>query len=163
MNGDPIDRSAFQAIGESVDFGPLTSIRRPENIRLGDHVSFIHGAFVNPGATWIEIGSHTHFAPYCILYGPLTIGSRVAVAAHVVFASIGHGHDRIDQPMVDQPVTRQEIVIEDDVWIGANAVILGGVRVGAHSIVGAGAVVTRDVEPYSVVGGVPARLIRRRE
>lgn len=65
--------------------------------------------------------------------------------------------------MVDQPVTRQEIVVEDDVWVGANAVIIGGVRIGSHSIVGAGAVVTRDVEPYSVVGGVPARLIRRRE
>ena len=111
----------------------------------------------------ISLYSISPAAPYCVLYGPLTIGSRVAVAAHVVFASIGHGHDRADQPMVDQPVTRREIVVEDDVWIGANAVIIGGVRIGSHSIVGAGAVVTRDVEPYSVVGGVPARLIRRRE
>ena len=62
--------------------------------------------------------------------------------------------------MVKQRVQKREIVVEDDVWFGANAVVIGGVRIGAHSIVGAGAVVTCDVEPYSVVGGTPARLIQ---
>ena len=98
-----------------------------------------------------------------MLYGPLTIGNHVAVAAHVVFASVGHGYDRIDIPMEEQKVQKKEIVVEDDVWFGANAVVIGGVRIGAHSIVGAGAVVTHDVEPYSVVGGTPARLIRKRD
>lgn len=158
-----IDRSAFKAIGESVHFDPLVDIRHPELVRVGDDVAFHNGVFVNPCGAWVDIGSHTHFAPYSVLYGPLTIGNYVAVAAHVVFASVGHGYDRIDIPMVKQRVQKREIVVEDDVWFGANAVVIGGVRIGAHSIVGAGAVVTRDVEPYSVVGGTPARVIRKRD
>jgi len=158
-----IDISAFKSIGEKTTFERLVEIRRPDLISLGHHVEFYQGVFVNPCGTWITIGNNTHFAPYGVLYGPLTIGNNVAVAAHVVFASVGHGYDRIDTPMVEQKVNKKEIIVEDDVWIGANAVIIGGVRIGAHSIVGAGAVVTHDVEPYSVVGGTPARLIRKRD
>ena len=158
-----IDRTAFKAIGEDVTFDPLVDVRRPELVSIGENVQFHNGVFLNPCGEWITIGSHTHFAPYGVLYGPLTIGDHVAVAAHVVFASVGHGYDRIDIPMVKQPVQKKEIVVEDDVWFGANAVVIGGVRIGAHSIIGAGAVVTHDVEPYSVMGGTPARLIRKRD
>lgn len=158
-----IDRSAFKAIGENVLFDPLVDVRGPGLISIGDNVEFYNGVFVNSCGEWITIGNNTHFAPYSVLYGPLTIGNHVAVAAHVVFASIGHGYDRIDIPMVEQPVQKKEIVVEDDVWFGANAVVIGGVTIGAHSIIGAGAVVTHDVEPYSVMGGTPARLIRKRD
>ena len=158
-----IDVSKFKKTGDNIVFEPLVDIRRPDLITLGNHVEFYRGVFANPCGSWITIGDHCHFAPYGVLYGPLTIGNHVAVAAHVVFASVGHGYDRIDMPMVEQPTQKAEIVVEDDVWIGANAVIIGGVRIGAHSIVGAGAVVTHDVEPYSVVGGTPAKLIRKRD
>ena len=69
-----IDRSAFKAIGESVHFDPLVDIRHPELVRIGDDVAFHNGVFVNPCGAWVDIGSHTHFAPYSVLYGPLTIG-----------------------------------------------------------------------------------------
>ncbi|MBT4138037.1 MAG: acyltransferase [Candidatus Latescibacteria bacterium] len=149
--------------GEKVEFWSDVDILHPELVSIGNDVAFHNGVFLSPCGQWITIGDHCHFAPYCVLYGPLTIGNHVAVAAHVVFASVGHGYDRIDIPMVQQKTEKAEIIIEDDVWIGANAVIIGGVCIGAHSIVGAGAVVTHDVEPYSVVGGTTAKLIRKRD
>ena len=158
----PIDPSEFKSIGEDVTFDELVSIRSPELITIGDDVQFQRGVIANPAGTYIDIGSHTHFAHYSVLYGPLTIGTHCAVAAHVVFASIGHGYARTDIPMIEQPVMKKKIVLEDDVWIGANAVIIQGVTVGTGSIVGAGAVVTKDVPPYTVVGGTPASVIRSR-
>jgi acetyltransferase-like isoleucine patch superfamily enzyme len=156
------DRTGLKAIGKNVRFEDDVRLLSPERVSIGDDVLLMYGVYVSPCGAHITIGSNTHFAPYGVLYGPLTIGSNVAVAAHVVFASVGHGYDRVDVPMVDQPTTSRQIVIEDDVWIGANAVIIGGVTVGTGTIVGAGAVVTKDVPPFSVVGGTPARVIRDR-
>ena len=156
------DRTGLKAIGKNVRFEDDVRLLSPERVSIGDDVLLMYGVYVSPCGAHITIGSNTHFAPYGVLYGPLTIGSNVAVAAHVVFASVGHGYDRVDVPMVDQPTTSRQIVIEDDVWIGANAVIIGGVTVGTGAIVGAGAVVTKDVPPFSVVGGTPARVIRDR-
>jgi acetyltransferase-like isoleucine patch superfamily enzyme len=73
-----------------------------------------------------------------------------------------HGFGDIERPMSEQQYTSAPIIIEDDVWVGFQAIILPGVTIGRSSIVGAGAVVTRDVEPHSIVGGVPARLLRKR-
>jgi len=157
------DESKIKKRGENVSFWSDVDILHPELVSIGNDVAFHNGVFLSPCGERITIGDHCHFAPYSVLYGPLTIGNNVAVAAHVVFASIGHGYDRIDIPMVQQKAVKKEIVVEDDVWFGANAVIIGGVRIGAHSIVGAGAVVTHDVEPYSIVGGTPAKLIRKRD
>lgn len=157
-----IDVSLFKSVGEKVTFDDICEINSPELISIGSKVHFYRGSYLSPCGTHIVIGSNTHFAPYCCLYGPLTIGDNCAVAAHTVFASVGHGYARTDIPMVEQKVLKKEIVLEDDVWVGANAVITQGVTIGTGSIVGAGAVVTRDVPPFSVVGGVPARIIRDR-
>lgn len=158
-----VDRSQFQAIGENVTFDDICEIQRPDLITIGSDVKFYRGCYLSPVGEYIEIGSNTHFAPYCCLYGPLKVGNNCASAAHVVFAGVGHGYARTDIPMVEQTVLKKEIVLEDDVWIGANAVITQGVRIGEGTIIGAGAVVTRDVPPYSVVGGIPARVIRDRK
>ncbi|MBS12953.1 MAG: acetyltransferase [Gemmatimonadetes bacterium] len=158
----PTDLSLFKSIGSNVVFDELCEVQAPERISIGSDVHFYRGSYLSPCGEYIEIGSNTHFAPYCCLYGPLKVGNNCAVAAHSVFASVGHGYARTDIPMVDQKVLKKEIVLEGDVWVGANAVITQGVTVGHSSIVGAGAVVTRDVPPYSVVGGVPAKVIRDR-
>ena len=158
-----IDLTQFKSVGEVVTFDDICEVNSPELISIGSKVHFYRGAYLSPCGTHITIGSNTHFAPYGVMYGPLTIGDNCAVAAHVVFASVGHGYERTDMPMVEQPVLKKEIVLEDDVWVGANAVIIQGVRIGTGSIVGAGAVVTKDVPPYSVVGGTPARVIRSRK
>ena len=152
----------LKQVGRNVNFSVGATAVCPENISIGDNVNFKIGVHIEAGQP-VTIGSNTHFAPYCVLYGPLQIGDKCAIAAHTVFASIGHSYDQPDIPFVDLPARSALIVLEDNVWIGANATIIAGVRIGTGSIVGAGAVVTHNVDPYSVVGGVPARFIRNRK
>jgi acetyltransferase-like isoleucine patch superfamily enzyme len=156
------DTSLFKSAGARAIIRELVNVENPGNLEIGDDVEFKYGVHVEAGNS-IRIGSNTHFAPFCVLYGPLEIGENCAFAAHCTFAAVGHGYARTDIPMVQQKTTAKTIIIEDDVWFGANAVVVGGVRIGRGSIIGAGAVVTKDVEPYSVMGGTPARLIRMRK
>jgi len=92
----------------------------------------------------------------------ITLGNNVLVAAGVRMITRKHGFADPGVPMSEQGYTHAPITIEDDVWIGFQALILPGVTIGRGSIIGANAVVTKDVAPYSIMGGVPARLIRRR-
>lgn len=152
----------LKRIGRNVNFSVGATIVSPENISIGDNVHFNVGVHIEARHP-VTIGNGTHFAPHCVLYGPLQIGDKCAVAAHTVFASTGHTKDQPSMPFVELPAQSALIVVEDNVWIGANATIIAGVRIGTGSIVGAGAVVTRDVDAYTVVGGVPARVIKRRK
>jgi galactoside O-acetyltransferase len=152
----------LKSIGDKVKFATGVTIIDPEHLSIGDNTFFNVGVHIQAGPG-VTVGSETHFAPFCVLYGPLEVGNKCAVAAHTVFASVGHTHDDPEVAFVDAPAQSKKIVVEDNVWIGANAVIIGGVRIGTGSIVAAGAVVTHDVQPYSVVGGVPARLLRKRK
>ena len=113
---------------------------------------------------WIRLGRNCTVHEFSVLYGQggLEIGDNVRIAAHVVMIPENHAFDDVSRPIYEQGLTRRGIVIEDDVWVGAGVRILDGVRVGKGSVLAAGAVVTRDVAPLSVMGGVPARLIRRR-
>ncbi len=91
------------------------------------------------------------------------IGNHVMIAPHVAILSTSHRFECINIPMALQGATESAPpVIEDDVWIGRNAVIMPGIRIGKGSIVGAGAVVTKNVEPYTIVGGTPAKKIKKR-
>lgn len=96
-------------------------------------------------------------------HGEICIGDNCIIAQYVSIIAANHGRVR-SVPMRDQPpdLDRHHVVIGDDVWVGAGAVILPGVTVGSGSIVGAGAVVTRDVAPGQIVGGVPAKVVGER-
>jgi galactoside O-acetyltransferase len=94
--------------------------------------------------------------------GRIVIGNDVLIAQNVVLRASDHEHRSVAVPINRQGHTGGEIVVEDGVWICANAVITRNVRIGAHSIVGAGSVVVDDVEPYTIVGGVPAKVIGKR-
>lgn len=112
----------------------------------------------------LKIGDRSGVGIRCEINGDVTIGCDVMMGPEVVIYTTGHRFDRTDIPMREQGDTEpRPVVIEDDVWIGRRAMILPGVRVGKGSVIAAGAVVTRDVEPYTVVGGVPARVLRRRD
>lgn len=113
---------------------------------------------------YVKIGKNCSIHSFCVIYGDggVTIGNDVRMATHTVIVPNNHRFDDVAKKIVDQGVEYKEIKIGDDVWIGAHVTILAGVTIGAHSVIAAGAVVTKDVPEYSVVGGVPARIIKSR-
>jgi len=112
----------------------------------------------------ITIGNNCTVNPFSILYGHggLTIGNGVRIAAHCVFIPANHNFSNVELPIYQQGYNQRGIVIEDDVWIGANCTILDGVIIGKGCVIGAGTVVTKSIDPYSVAVGVPARVIKKR-
>jgi acetyltransferase-like isoleucine patch superfamily enzyme len=95
--------------------------------------------------------------------GSITIGNGVHIAPHVIIFAANHIFADTDIPIYKQGTEKAPIVIEDDVWVASNVVITAGVRIGRGSVIGAGAVVTKDIPPWSVAVGVPARVIRTRK
>ncbi|MDW8317178.1 MAG: DapH/DapD/GlmU-related protein [Anaerolineae bacterium] len=140
----------------------------PGGISIGEGSFVMHGAvlhvynFRNLPHAFIKIGRDSLIGEYNVLRGQggITIGDRVYTAPLVQILAVNHVFDDPTRPMVDQGITAEGIVVEDDVWIGAGAVITDGVRIGRGAVVAAGAVVTGDVPARTVVGGVPARVIK---
>ena len=135
--------------------------------RHGEQVYISSGCIFNPPEN-IEIGSHVYFGANCVIqsvHGDIRIGDHVMFGPGVHIHGGNHKIDDVDGYM-DEATKRYgddpPVVISDDVWIGANAIILPGVTVGVGAVVGAGSVVTHDVEPYSVVAGNPAKILRFR-
>jgi len=118
-------------------------------------------AVINNGMGGVSIGNNTLIGLFNVVIGPISIGNDVIIAQNVVLSGLNHGYENIELPIKDQPCNVSEIVIEDECWIGANAVITAGVRVGKHSIVAAGSIVTKDVPPYTIVGGNPAKVLKK--
>jgi acetyltransferase-like isoleucine patch superfamily enzyme len=118
-------------------------------------------AVINNGLGGVFIGDHCFIGISSILIGPLRLGNDVIIAQHVVLSGLNHGYHDVHTPITDQPCTVADIVVEDDVWIGANAVITAGVHIGKHAVIAGGSVVTKDIPAYAVVGGNPARVIKQ--
>lgn len=144
-------KRAMRHCGKSVYMRPSKSdFKGLENLSVGDHTSIPKGSVF-----------------YCT-DAPLTIGKKVIFGPHPTIITGDHRIDIKGRYIID--VTREEklpgndmpVVIEDDVWVGANVTILKGVTVGRGSVIAAGAVVTRSVPPYSIAGGVPAKVIGKR-
>ena len=133
-------------------------------LTIGEETSINHGAIVAATGGHIRIGARGYVGHYAVLYGGggLTIGDDVLIGPGVLVAAANHRFERVDVPINQQAESRLGIVVESDVWIGGHAIIVDGVRVGTGAVIAAGSVVTRDVPPYTVVGGVPAQVIRRR-
>lgn len=109
------------------------------------------------------VGSRSQLGQNARLGGTITIGEDVLMGPDVVMMSTSHEYSSIDIPINKQGAAiEKSIIIDDDVWIGTRVIILPGVHIGKKSIVAAGSVVTKSFEPYSIIGGVPAKLIKKR-
>lgn len=116
---------------------------------------------VNNAMGDVIIGDYSRIGIHNTIIGPVTIGSHVHLAQGITVTALNHRFQDCDQRIDQQGVETWAVHISDDVWIGSNAVILPGVHIGTHSVVAAGAVVTKDVAPYTLVAGVPAREIKK--
>ncbi|MCO6449741.1 MAG: acyltransferase [Caldilineales bacterium] len=143
----------------------------PKGIMIGNNSFVMHGSILHvynfrdlPHA-FIHIGDDSLIGEYNVLRGQggITIGHRVYTAPMVQILAVNHVYDDPERPIIEQGITAEGIVIEDDVWIGAGAIITDGVHIGKGAVIAAGAVVTSDVEPHTVVGGVPAIILKRIE
>ena len=110
----------------------------------------------------VEFGAHTTVNAYAMISGKVRCGDGVRIASHASIVGFNHGFDDPSVPIHTQKHESLGITIEDDVWIGANAVLLDGVTIGKGAVVAAGAVVSKDVPPLAIVGGVPAKVVRYR-
>lgn len=142
-----------------------------EGIVIGDNVTIGRFAMIRPSGYYkgsigrgMRVGNHSNIGPYCYIgcSGLITIGDNVLMGPRVSMSAENHNYSDLTAPIRKQGVTRKEISIADDCWLGSNSVITAGVKIGKGSIVAAGAVVTRGVPEYSIVAGIPARIVRAR-
>lgn len=131
--------------------------------RMGKNVNIEHGAFFGSGED-IEIGDFSGLGLRCSVSGPLSLGDNVMMGPDVLIFTQNHNFENTDVPMIRQGNTeKRKVAVGNDVWIAARAIILPGVTIGEGAIVAAGAVVTKDVPPYAIVGGNPAKVIKYRK
>ena len=140
----------------------------PQGIEIGDNTIIMYGAILHvynfrdlPNSR-IIIGRDSLVGENSVIRGQggVEIGDRVYTSPFTQIIAVNHVYDDPELPFIDQGITAEGIVIEDDVWLGSGAIITDGVRIGKGAVVAAGAVVTEDVPAHTVVGGIPARPIR---
>ena len=115
---------------------------------------------INNAVGDVLIGNHTRIGIHNTIIGPVTIGNHVNLAQGITVTALNHNFIDTTLRIDEQGISTNPVVIGDDVWIGANAVILPGVTIGRHVVVAAGAVVTKDVPDNCVVGGFPAKVLK---
>jgi acetyltransferase-like isoleucine patch superfamily enzyme len=132
-----------------------------KHFSLGEYSTIEDFCTINNGVGDVIIGKETRIGMSNVLIGPVTIGNYVILAQNIVISGLNHSYDDITLPISKQDVSTASISIDDECWIGANAVITAGVSLGKHSVIAAGSVVTKSIPPYSVAVGNPARVIKQ--
>ena len=128
---------------------------------LGNHSVIESYCCINNAVGDVVIGDYTRIGIHNTIIGPVCIGSHVNLAQGITVTALNHNFEDKTKRIDEQGITTKPVIIGDDVWIGANAVILPGVTIGKHCVVAAGAVVTKDVQDNTIVGGVPAKEIMK--
>ena len=160
-------KRVMKNLGSGAIFGPGIAVNGAQNIYIGDKFGCLRNCTLmafDDGL--IEFGNRVSFNANVYINacigGKIILGNDVLVGPNVVMRASDHVIKDVNRPINQQGHTGGDIIIEDDVWIGANVTTVGGIRIGKGAVVAAGAVVTHDVKPYTVVGGVPAVFIKNR-
>jgi acetyltransferase-like isoleucine patch superfamily enzyme len=155
--GVEVGRGCYVGPGVEVHLGPGATLRLGDGVVVKDYAAF----FIGPGSS-LEIGARTYVGRYCEIASNAhsRVGRDCAIAAFCTIIDTDHGYQDAALPVNAQEPRSEPVHIDDEVWLGYKATVLRGVHVGRHSVVGANAVVTRDVPAYCAVGGVPARVIK---
>lgn len=187
-----LKRNRFKRVDGMLFIGERVRFRSPKTISIGRSASFHHDVTIDAlSKEGIQIGNNFTLREYSIIEctgvirapgegliigdnvgisqnafigvrGKVSIGNNVIMGPYVVIYAANHNFDDPNSLIIEQGENRKGITIEDDCWLGARSVVLDGVTVGKGSVVAAGCVVTKDVPPYSVVGGVPGKIIKKR-
>jgi acetyltransferase-like isoleucine patch superfamily enzyme len=153
------------------DYCEIHALSR-RGIRFGDKVTIGSFVLIRPTNYYggelgegLTVGNNSNIGPYSYIgcSGYIEIGNNVMISPRVSIYAENHVVERTDVTMKEQGVKREFVKIEDDCWIAANSVILAGVTIGRGSVIAAGSVVTKDVPPYSIVAGIPAKVIKKRK
>lgn len=131
------------------------------NFQLGNQSIIEDFVTINNGVGDVLIGDNTIIGIGSVVIGPVTIGNHVMLAQNIVVSGLNHGYEDVTVPPSLQKEIRKQIIISDDVWIGANSVITAGITIGRHVVIGAGSVVTKSIPDYCVAVGNPARVIKK--
>ncbi len=161
----------FASYGRNVYIFPGAHILRARFVSIGDNVTigrdteiFVHPPHSGTKESIIRIGNNVHIGSHNIIGArkSIILEDNVLIGPHVMIGDHSHRYEDIEIPVKLQEATEGgPIRIERDSWIGANVFILPNVTIGRHSVVGANSVVNRDISPYSVAVGVPARVIKK--
>ena len=136
-------------------------IENKANISIGERNTFAYNCYISP--LNLIIGNNNWIGVNNILIGDIIINSNVMIGPNVLIAGANHSYTDLSKPMNEGQLIIKGITIEDDVWIGGNSTILDGVTIKKGSIIGAGSVITKNVEEYSIVAGNPAKAIGNRK
>lgn len=167
-------RPGVEFVGVSrMKFGDMASIHRGVRIRslnpnstvsIANRVSLDRGVDIKSNRGHIEIGNRSYIGPYtCLSGGDIKIGDNCLIASHSGIYASNHNFKDPDRNIIDQGSSFKGIVIEDDCWLGSGVRVLDGVTIAKGSVIGSGAVVNKDIPPYSVAVGVPAKVISDRK
>lgn len=162
-----IESSGILVIPESthIEAHATISVGKAASLQLGERNTLYPSVVIRLSQGQIVAGNDVSYGPGVVLYetrSGLRIGDNCMLAAGVKICGSEHGHEFTDRPMREQAVVSKEIIIEDDVWIGMNAVIHPGVTIGTGTIIGSGSVVTRSIPAFCVAYGSPCRFQRSR-
>ena len=128
---------------------------------LGTYSTIEDFSAINNGVGFVIIGDRTKIGLSNTIIGPVTIGNNIRLAQNITLSGLNHNYEDVSMPIHEQGVSTSPIVIEDETWIGSNVVVVAGVTIGKHSVVAAGSTVTKNIPPYSVAVGNPARILKK--
>jgi len=161
-----IYKLVFSKLGDNISFGKYIDFDSPTSIEIGNNASFGDYCFLSANGGYIKIADEVSFNRNVHINasvgGKIIIENYCLIGPNVVFRTANHRFDSLKIPIRKQGHTFSDIRICEDVWIGANVIILSGVTIGKGSVVAAGAVVTKDIPPFSISAGVPAKVIKKR-